>query len=327
MPITPTYANKAVNVPAMIAPISPAIGAGSSGDFASGMVTGVSTALNQLLAALKLLGQNGGGANCICGAVGTALALSAGTGLNVVVAPGVALMDRPLEFVASGAVSPAQVNVPAPYTLTDSTVNYVWLTNLGVLTAATSLTPPAGSRIYLGAVTCAGGVITAIDFGGVAALSSLGMTRTTGDVGPPTDTPPFPGVLTLTTTGVYGWNGSYHQRHEPPANVQTISGTKTMTALDSRMQLLTASGGAQTVKLPALTALEVGAAFTIWNQGASNNITIQTSSGGSISGGLTLTPGQAVPVLVCTSAGTNAWPSSGVTAVTPSTGGVVGPGT
>src|SRR5579872_1570737 len=173
MPITPTYSVKANAAPAMIAPPTPAIGAGSSGDFSSGMVTGVSIALNQLLAALKLVTQNGGGANCIAGAVGTSLALSAGTGLNVVVAPGIAMMDRVLELVASGAVSPAQVNVPAPYTLPDNATSFVWLTNVGTLVSATSTTPPANSRIYLGQVTTSGGAITAIDFGAVWGLSSL----------------------------------------------------------------------------------------------------------------------------------------------------------
>lgn len=327
MPISPTYNVTAASAPVPIAPVSPAIGAGASGPFTTGMVAGVSVKLNQMFAMASVLGQAGGGANAIMGAVGTSLALSAGSGLTIVMAAGVALMDQVWEVTGSVSVANSfQAPIPNAYTLPDNSTSYVWLTKTCTLTSATTTSPPVGSRVYLGQVTTSGGVVTAIDYGGVWGLSGATFIRTTGDIGPPTDTPSNPGVVTATTTGKYVWNGSNHVRQEPPANVQTISGTLTLSATSSRTQLLTASGGNQIVKLPALTSLEVGAVITIWNQGASNNITIQTSSGGSISGGLTLTPGQAVTIPVCTSGGTNAWPASGVTAVTPSTGGVVGPG-
>jgi hypothetical protein len=332
----PAYGLTAAATPTPIAPTTPTIGNGSNtsglqypyAPMYQGQSPGVSNLVNQLAKWLMTA--------CQAGAVGSygvvsGLALSAGSGLNVVMATGIALLDGIVEIVASGAQVPYQANAPVPYGLPDASTSYLFLTQdpttgaVGIVYSAT-LAFPANAKIFLGTVVTAAGAISTIDASNVPTVIGGKVTRQTADIGAPTDAPPQMHLETLTTTGVYSWNGTAHVRQEPPPNVQALSGTLTLTPLSSRTQLLDPNGSDRIVELPALTGLVPGDIITIWNQGTAHNLTIQNSAGGAVGGGASLTPGTTFPFVVCTSGGVNAWLASGFSAITPSTGGVVGPG-
>ncbi len=90
----------------------------------------------------------------IGGFVISGLTLSAGTGLTVAVAAGVASIG-------------GRVNIPAPITitgLTDNTLNHCYLLNTGLGTSNTTGTAPANST-KLGTATTAGGVVSSVALG------------------------------------------------------------------------------------------------------------------------------------------------------------------
>jgi hypothetical protein len=82
------------------------------------------------------------------------LTVTAGSGLSVNVALGKAIIG-------------ADISVPAPISitsLTDATLNHLWLLQNGTGTSNTTGTPPTNST-KLGTATCAGGVVTVINMG------------------------------------------------------------------------------------------------------------------------------------------------------------------
>lgn len=95
-------------------------------------------------------------------------------------------------------------------------------------------------------------------------------------------------------------------------NVETITGTKTLTITDCNVQALTASGASRDVQMPTTTSMNAGMWFRIINAGSSNNIVVKTNGGGTTLA--TLTPGMSV---LCkakyTSGGALSWPTAAVT--------------
>lgn len=138
------------------------------------------------------------------------LTLDDGGGLTLDVSAGHALLD--------GACGPEDDTTLA---LSDSVVNYVWLSQGGTLSkvtsaSATPLAPPSSAVpwAYLGAVTCGGGTIRGIDGSGVVYLRSNGLWRTTGDTAAPADEPDARciGLHTITAEDeLYLWDGSAHR--------------------------------------------------------------------------------------------------------------------
>jgi hypothetical protein len=306
------YTRTAASCPTPIGPV-PAVdvGNGSSGPFSTGMVQGVSQALNQVAAILALFGIVGGGAYAVMAGLG----LSAGTGLNVVVANGTAMLDAgPLDLVTSDPVAPYQVVNPGPYTLADNSTNFVWLTNTGSLVSSTSTTFPTGARVFLGTVTTVSGAITQTDGSNVVTLQNGTLTRITADIGAPTDAPPAGmNLWTVTSSGVYLWASpgsglAFHAIQSQPPVSTTISATRTLTPLSSPSQILTASGGNQIVLLPDPSLLPLGWSIAIYNSGGSNNIVIKDHTGTTTYAACT--PGQAVAAATLLISGAVAWPAS-----------------
>jgi len=173
----------------------PAVKAGTltAGASGSGSLT---TPFNANAAHLDNVGSIGG---AWAYAVDYGLDLSDGGGLT-------------LNIAAGGAGVGAVPTVAAAQTkaLTNSSQNHVWLLRDGSISLRQNvLTPPATPAVYLGRVTTAGGVITAIDYSGRVEHRGGTLYRRTADVGTPTDTPPA-GIVLLTETsdGLYLWTGT-----------------------------------------------------------------------------------------------------------------------
>lgn len=151
---------------------------------------------NRNMLRAEILGRYGSGAY----AVMTGLGLSIGTGLNVVVAAGQALIDGPRTITAN-------TNVAVP---NGTALGSLWMTQAGALSPSSNLTPPAGNVCYLGLYTSSGGAVTVVDESGVLRFDqgSFPMRRT-ADTTTPTDTPPA-GLRFLTKCpgGIYLWDGS-----------------------------------------------------------------------------------------------------------------------
>jgi hypothetical protein len=146
----------------------------------------------------------GGGAYCIAAQAGNGLALSDGGGLTVNVDTGVALLDFPVVR-----------KVVYPLALTNNVRNFIWLPSGGTPTkVATSLAAPTAACACLGAVDCAGGVITAIDYGPRYELGAGGvLRRRTADAGAPTDTPAATArFYSQSLDALYLWTGAAYQR-------------------------------------------------------------------------------------------------------------------
>ena len=303
-------------VPTPLAPTAPVLGPGNTGPFTTGMTAGVSHSLNQLSAQALLLGQIGGGGYGIV----SGLALSPTSGLNVAVAPGIALVDGLLELVASAPYG-AQVLVPPPYTLPNNATSYVWLTQTGALVSATTLSPPAGARIFLGTVTTLSGAVTGIDSSGVLTARGGWFTRSTGDIGPPLDAPPALNLLTATTTGLYLWSGGAHTLLSQPGLSATIAATQTLTPGGPRTFYYKVTAADETVKLPAPAALPPGWTVTLYNSpDSTHNLLVKDSTG--VTAYATVTPGQMVQAATYPgTGGATVWPAAPWTPGAP-TGGV-----
>ncbi|MHB8638018.1 MAG: hypothetical protein ACYC96_16285 [Fimbriimonadaceae bacterium] len=308
----PTYNLTSTQVPTPLAPTTPVLGGGTSGPFSTGMIAGVSHSLNQLSAQALLLGQVGAGGYGIV----SGLALSASSGLNVAVGVGIALVDGLLELVASAPYG-AQVLVPPPYTLADNATNYVWLTQTGALVAATTLSPPTNSRVFLGTVTTLSGAITNVDASGVVTVKGGRFARVTADIGPPGDTPPAIFLVTTTTTGEYLWTGPNHALQAQEGVSATIAATQTLTPSGPRTFYYKATAADETVKLPAPSALPPGWTVTVYNSpDSTHNVLVKDSAGATTYA--TATPGQAVQATTYPgTGGATAWPAATWTPATP----------
>ena len=304
-----TYNLASGSFPVPIAPVAPVIGGGTSGPFSTGMTVGTSHLLNQLSAIAILFGQVGGGGYGVV----TGCDVSSPSGLNVAMSNGIALLDGPTEFIASGAFG-SQKNVPFPYTLADNATSYLWLTDAGALVAATTLVPPTGARLFLATVTTLAGVVTGIDYSGRLSLVGALFRRTTADLWAPSDTPPAIALLTQTASGAYLWDGSSHKllsdltRHVPkPWEKLTLAADLTLTADSPNVIAFDCGGASRNIALPDPTLCSPGHGFLLQNVGAAGTGTVRNHAGTNLG---TVSPANQVAVGPYYSSGVLVWPSS-----------------
>lgn len=172
------------------------------------------------------LGRYGGGGR----AVAAGLELTAGSGLTLNYSAGVILAD--------GSVYKAGSTLA----MTDASQNYVWISQGGTVAAVVgSTTPPAGTQVYLGRVTTAGGVITDIDYSGRVELKGGYLWRKTADAGVPGDTPPAGVKFWHQTAGaLYFWDGTAYQGVPPIAASYVVIGAHNALTAE---RILTAGDG------------------------------------------------------------------------------------
>jgi hypothetical protein len=193
VPIPPPPAS----IPTINSATSSGVGFGIGPNLDQITSAGLKQALNKILSGLVLNGMYGGnGFGLISG-----YAPTAGSGLTLNVASGSAFIGAPVQMGAQ------------TITLTDNANNYVWLKADGTLTKQTTTTIPSGNVTYLGRVVTVSGSISDIDTSGVVYLIGGLRTRTTADVGKPTDSPSSQTIfLTKTLAGDYLWDGSTYRR-------------------------------------------------------------------------------------------------------------------
>lgn len=175
----------------------------------------ISAKWNQNADRIDLLATYGGGGFAIC----TGLTLSAGSGLTLNIAAGLAAIGTYAEKAASTLAVPDNHN-----TATDRV--WIWLSQAGAISSTLTTTPPTTRCVCLGSVTTFGGVITGVDTSGVMYLRGGALWRETADLGPPTDSP----IATLsfhakTPGGIFEWDGSAYRAVYAPlsANKTTIA--------------------------------------------------------------------------------------------------------
>lgn len=157
--------------------------------------TSLSAKWNRNALASELIGRWGCGTYCII----NGLTISTGSGLNLAVAAGQALIDGVVEISSATTYT-----VPANQALI-----FIWLKQDGTLTHSLTTAVPTGGKVYIGNCTSGASSISAVDFSGVM-YSRGGMAmRTTADTGVPGDTPSSSLVfITYTSAGAYLWNGT-----------------------------------------------------------------------------------------------------------------------
>jgi hypothetical protein len=245
--------------------------------------------MNQIAYALQILsGSVGNGGYGVI----TGLDISSPGALNVVVSPGIGLVDGVVELIASGVPVGLQTLVPAPLTLTDNALNFVWLTQSGGLASNTTVgTPPTNARILLANVTTSAGVVTNVDYSGRITVSGNVFQRKTGDPWAPSDI--IPSSVTVQTTvnatttsqGIYNWNGVAHVSVTPQTYFATLSADLQLTAQANGVILyLTAASTNRNVKLPDTTTIPAGWNCSIFNAGTSHSLIVCNHAGTPISG-------------------------------------------
>ena len=314
-----TYSLTSSQIPPLVAPSSFAIGNGATGLYATGAPVQAAY-LNQGDATTKFLSGVGvGGYGIVSG-----LDISSPSGLNIVLSAGIALLDRPTEFVASSPTG-HQVLLPTGYTLANNATNYVWLTTGGGIVASTTMSATPG-LLFIGTVTTAAGVVTVIDYSGRVSVSGPDFVRTTADKFAPVDAPPAGvRVRTLTASGQYFFDGTSHKALVDPAKqmyrpylAATLAADYVIGVTSPNLLVLNPGGSARNVTLPDPTTVTPGHYWVVQNpSGATGNLTLKNFAGSAIS---TITPGQSAMVSVSvSSSGVNAYPS----AVTASTAGTL----
>lgn len=157
--------------------------------------TSLSAKWNKTALAIELIGRKGCGTYAII----NGLTISTGSGLNLGVAAGQAIIDGIVE-IASATTLALPANIARCH---------IWLKQDGTLTyVSNSTTPPAGNVCYLGSAVTGASSISSVDFSGV--LYSLGAiaVRYTADTTTPGDSPNANGTfITVGTNGSYIWTG------------------------------------------------------------------------------------------------------------------------
>lgn len=241
-------------------------------------------------------------------------ALSVSSGVTLAIGQGEAQVVGACQVPVAGTTYVLPISQPSIY---------VWLKNnangVATITHTLSTTPPVADCCLLGICSTNSTDILTIDQSGVVFFKGGIAWRQTADIGAPSDSPSSSLVLwTLTTTGVFAWNGTAHAPQPFAPNVQALSGTLTLNPLSSRRHALSAVSSDRTVLLPVLAALAPTDGFAFVNTGASHNIVIKDSTG--VTTLCTLTPGQGISIPLLTSAGVNSWPTG-----SPYTGGTPTP--
>lgn len=194
-----------------------------SDEFATGMASGFTTQLNKQFKRADLMGSWGAGGY----GVADGLTLSAGTGLQVAVAAGHAIMDGIVELAASTAV------------LNASATNWVWLKQDGTLVVQNGVTTkPSGNCVCLGAAVTDGSGVTSIETSGVVYSLYGTFYRQTADTLVPGDSPNASiRIFTKTAGGTYFWDGTAHVQLSPAGS--PVTKTLTLSYTDFQTAALT----------------------------------------------------------------------------------------
>jgi hypothetical protein len=177
----------------------------TSKSFSQGDTTSIRGSLNENAARSDIIGRYGGGVYGLC----TGYTLSAGSGLTLNVAAGLAMIDGPVESTSSQTVA-----------LTDSGRNWVWLSRAGALTVVfNSTTPPAGAYCLLGSALTSGGTISSVDQSGVVYLVGGTAFRRSADTVTPTDSPSSSiQFFHRGASKLWWWDGSSYWQCSPATN-------------------------------------------------------------------------------------------------------------
>lgn len=316
-----TYNYSSGSVPVPAGPNITGIGSGTyGGSVAPGVLGSFNPGTSSLLAALlnqmQSVSQAGlalAGSGCY--GIISGLGLSSPSGLQILVAAGVAAIDAPLELVASSPQAPYQATLPAAYVLPASSTSFVWLTAAGAITSTTSLIPPALGKVFLGTVVTSASAVTSIDSSGIVFIENGVATRQLADYWAPSDSPTTSGpVVTKTQGGLFIWiNGAWwflsslSQQVPTSSRTKTISANLTLVASDANIQVITASASGLIVTLPAVAGINIGSGFTFYNPGATNSFAVKTAGGTTI---CTVGTGQYVVIPATLVAGAPEWVAS-----------------
>lgn len=167
-------------------------------------LSAVSSKMNRNAAAQDLNTRFGSGGHGIA----EGLTLTIGTGLNVNVAAGLAMIDGLVELAAT--VVPVSANIAR---------GYLWMTQAGTVQVTATTAKPVSNCIFIGSFVSGPSTVTSVDRSGVVKFVNGVLERETADLDIPTDTPnaAWRG-RTKTPSGVWEWDGSFHQLIETPMN-------------------------------------------------------------------------------------------------------------
>lgn len=248
--------------------------------FSVGESSGVSAKLNFNGAYTDFVSMFGSGSV----AVVQGLTVSAGTGLNVSVSAGTALINGPVQKTNSTTVA-----------VSASTTNYIWLSKLGTFSVvAGSAAPPTGDFVYVGAAITDASSVTSVDSSGVVYLMNGIAYREVSDSDQPLDTPPsgWRG-FTKSQRGVYFWTGTEYlalrKANMPENGYKNIQGSKpdsdyTLTASEASNGILKFSWTGWTTGRNVIVPVLTGAQWTIHNA-LSVAATVKTASGSGVAVG------------------------------------------
>lgn len=182
-PPTPTLAISSCPVPKAYSGVHDPDTDGSltSPQIATGDTAAGTSKANRMGARADVTARIGAGIwGVVPGSSGADLNLSAGSGLTLNIAEGLAMMDGAVYYPGGSVI------------LTDNIARiWIWLSQAGAIVPVNnSTTPPAGAHVLLGSAVTAGGAITSVDFSGVVYLQGQNAFRFNTGSGTPTGTPP-----------------------------------------------------------------------------------------------------------------------------------------
>jgi hypothetical protein len=245
----------------------------ASEEFSTGSFTGVAAQLNRNSKGADMAQRYGSGGY----AIGSGLALSAGTGLVCNIAQGQAVMDGLVELYAASTV-----------VVTGSATNWIWLKQDGTIVAQTTTAKPTGNCVCLGAAVTDGSGVTSIETSGVVYFRGGQMWRETADAGAPGDSPDSTLRLwTKTVGGLFFWDGVAHRPLITGA-VASVTASATLGA-DVQAALFDATSAGITATLPTAAAMS-GRRLALKKIDASTNtVVIDGASAETIDGATTKT--------------------------------------
>ncbi len=232
-------------------------GEGTQGVY-SGMSHGLAAAaINMYLKCVEQLGRYGSGSYAIL----SGFTYTSAAGLVITVAPGLALVDCPVESKVSKTI-----------TVADNTAAvWVWLLRNGNLASVNNSTAAPGGGVPgvpLFVVTTSGGAVTAHDTSGVCYLRNGGLWRTTADDGAPNETPNASlRLYTETNWFTYFWDGTSHnllRGHQNRTTVSLAGGSVVLSKAQARAYVLELTGlltGNVTVEFPKVP----GVTWAVYN--------------------------------------------------------------
>lgn len=166
------------------------------------MFAPASSRMNRNAGAQDLGSRFGSGGHAVC----EGLTLAVGTGLQIDIAAGLAMIDGLVELAATSVdVDP------------DIAPGWVWLTQAGTVVVTAPPAKPVSNCVLLGSFVSDATDVLSVDRSGVVRFVSGLMERETADLDIPTDSPDSAWRgFTVTPTGRWFWDGAHYQLIETP---------------------------------------------------------------------------------------------------------------